>query len=75
MHKVRVIIVVVYTGRSSENICDSSSRGTANVMPLFAGSFYNLEQFWTKLRVLVLCFPDFTENSNIHEERTAIIEC
>jgi hypothetical protein len=32
-------------------------------------------RFWTKLRVLVLCFPDFTENSNIHEERTDIIEC
>ncbi len=23
----------------------------------------NLTQFWTKLKVLVLCFPDFTENS------------
>jgi hypothetical protein len=23
--------------------------------------FFNLTQFWTKLRVLVLCFPDFTE--------------
>jgi hypothetical protein len=25
----------------------------------------NLTRFWTKLRVLVLCFPDFTENFNV----------
>jgi len=25
----------------------------------------NLTRFWTKPRVLVPCFPDFTENSNI----------
>jgi len=25
----------------------------------------NLTRFWTKLRVLVPCFPDFTENPNI----------
>ncbi len=31
--------------------------------PFFAGFFLNLTRFWTKLRVLVLCFPDFTENS------------
>jgi hypothetical protein len=32
----------------------------------FAGFFFwNLTQVWTKLRVLVLCFPDFTENSII----------
>jgi hypothetical protein len=34
-------------------------------MDFFAGSFLNVTQFWTKLKVLVLCFPDFTENSNI----------
>ncbi len=28
-----------------------------------AGFFLNLTLFWTKLRVLVLCFPVFTENS------------
>jgi hypothetical protein len=27
--------------------------------------FINLTRFWTKLRVLVPCFPDFTENSNV----------
>jgi hypothetical protein len=25
----------------------------------------NLTRFWTKLRVLVPCFPDFIENSNV----------
>jgi hypothetical protein len=35
----------------------------ANVF-YFASFFLNLTRFWTKLRVLVLCFPDdFTENS------------
>jgi hypothetical protein len=30
----------------------------------FFNRFYkNLTRFWTKLRVLVLCFRDFTENS------------
>ncbi len=42
----------------------------ANVF-FFASFFKNLTQFWTKLRVLVLCFPDgFTEKSiairNLH---------
>jgi hypothetical protein len=30
------------------------------LMYFFAGVFKNLNRFWTKLRVLVLCFPDFT---------------
>jgi hypothetical protein len=34
----------------------------ANVL-FFASFFWNLTRFWTKLRVPVLCFPDFTENS------------
>jgi hypothetical protein len=29
----------------------------------FGRFFLNLTRFWTKLKVLVLCFPDFTENS------------
>jgi hypothetical protein len=33
----------------------------ANV--LFCRYFYNLTRLWTKLRVLVLCFSDFMENS------------
>ncbi len=32
-------------------------------MYFLGGFFLNLTRFWTKLRVLVLCFPDFTENS------------
>jgi hypothetical protein len=32
---------------------------------IFCRFFLNLTQFWTKLRVLMLCFPDFTENSNL----------
>jgi hypothetical protein len=31
---------------------------------LFCRFFLNLTPFQTKLRVLVLCLPDFTENSN-----------
>jgi hypothetical protein len=31
------------------------------IMYFFAGFFLNLTRFWTKLRVLVLCFPDFTD--------------
>jgi len=31
----------------------------------FCRFFLNLTRFWTKLRVLVLCFPDFTENSSL----------
>jgi hypothetical protein len=27
------------------------------------GFFLNLTRFWTKLRVLVLCFPNFTDFS------------
>jgi hypothetical protein len=34
----------------------------ANV--LFCKFFLNFTLFWTKLRVLVPCFPDFTENYN-----------
>jgi hypothetical protein len=30
----------------------------------FAGFFKNLTQFWTKLRVLVLYFPDFMDFPN-----------
>jgi hypothetical protein len=37
----------------------------SRLMYFFAGFFLNLTRFWTKLRVLVLCFPDFTKNSNI----------
>jgi hypothetical protein len=33
-------------------------------MYFFAGLKKNLTQFWTKLRVLVLCFPDFTDFPN-----------
>jgi hypothetical protein len=33
-------------------------------MYFFAGFYFNLTRFWAKLRVLMLCFPDFTENSN-----------
>jgi hypothetical protein len=33
-------------------------------MYFFAVFFFNLTQFWTKLRVLVLCFPDFTDFPN-----------
>ncbi len=34
------------------------------LMYFFAGLKKNLTQFWTKLRVLVLCFPDFTDFPN-----------
>jgi hypothetical protein len=34
----------------------------ANV--LFCRFFLNLTRFWTKLKVLVSCFPDFMENSS-----------
>ncbi len=39
----------------------------ANVL-FFAGFFMNLTRFWIKLRVLVLCFPDFTEKSSMRSE-------
>jgi hypothetical protein len=32
-------------------------------MYFFKRFYKNLTRFWTKLRVLVLCFRDFTENS------------
>jgi hypothetical protein len=33
------------------------------LMYFFGGFFFNLTRFCTKLRVLVLCFPDFAESS------------
>ncbi len=33
--------------------------------------FLNLTRFWTKLRVLVPCFLDFTQSSNILRKRKA----
>jgi hypothetical protein len=37
---------------------------TLNANVLFDRFVFNLTRFWTKLKVLVLCFPDFTmENS------------
>jgi hypothetical protein len=44
-------------------ISEFDPRSKANV--LFCRFFLNLTRFWTKLRVLVPYFPDFTENSNI----------
>jgi hypothetical protein len=35
---------------------------------LFLEVFKNLTRFWTKLRVLVPYFPDFTENLTKHPE-------
>ncbi len=34
-----------------------------NANVLVCRFFLNFTWFWTKLRVLVLCFPEFTENS------------
>jgi hypothetical protein len=59
MHKVRVTIVVVHVGAVKIYV--------ATVEALF---FLDLTRFWTKLRVLVPCFPDFAENSN-----TMIVYC
>ncbi len=37
----------------------------SNANVLYCKFFKNLTQFWTKLRVLALCFLDFMKNSNI----------
>jgi hypothetical protein len=38
------------------------------LMYFCGGFFFNLTRFWTKLRVLMPCFPYFTENSTKHPE-------
>jgi len=47
-----------------KNWCFSQLPSPLNANVLFCWFFLNLTRFWTKLRVLVLCFPHFTENSN-----------
>jgi len=73
----RLIIVVVLVGAvkiyvaAVEALLRKKERQGQNKMKLslyfFAGVFFfvNLTRFWTKLRVLVLCFPDLKKNSII----------
>jgi len=72
--------IYVEKGKSGQNMTDVSWNSAwhkwcvsefdppskANV--LFAGLFLNLTRFWTKLRVLVPCYPDFMENSNMFHQ-------
>jgi hypothetical protein len=74
---VKIYVAAVETLRKKERGQDGTQVGTKNgaflsstPRPLKANVhlcrvFLNLTRFWTKLRVLVLCFSDFTENSNI----------
>jgi len=45
--------------------CFSEFQPPLNADVFFCRFFKNLTRFWTKLRVMVLCFPDFTKNFNI----------
>jgi hypothetical protein len=61
---MQLIIAVVHVGAVKIYVAAVEAPGLkANV--LFSRIFWNLTRFWTKLRVLVPCFPDFIGSSNI----------
>jgi len=63
MHKIRGNYSSC-TGRISENLCSRSGGAQKKGNRVFCRFLFYFTRLWNKLRVLVLCFPGFTENSN-----------